>query len=479
VEQVPLTTHLGELVRRAPVVCEPDTPLSEAFELMVRERVGSVVAVDVDARPRGIFTLRDVLPRVVLPRLGLDVPLSRVMTRPARTLPPDTPAWQAALEMARYGHAHLCVVQGERLVGVVSERDLFPMQRARLVPLTRAIVEAPDLPALEAAARGIDPLVEHMLAQGLSAVPLIEIITTLNDHTTRRAIELCVEEHITGHGPLPCEFTWLSFGSEGRQEQTLKTDQDNGMVLHVAPEQSAEEARTALLPLARSINAALEACGFPRCPGNIMAGNPECCLSLEEWRGRFSRWVDQGTPEFLLDASIFFDVRTLYGSDAPVRSLREWLAARVPQNQRFLHQMAANALRNRPPLSWLDSIGLELGTSYPHSINLKMQGSVPFVDGARVYALAAGVGETHTGRRLRAAARHGLLPEDEVESWISAWTYLQSLRMQRHQIQTSRHEPRSNHIDPHTLNPLEQRLLKEVLRQARQLQTRLALDFGA
>jgi CBS domain-containing protein len=479
VEQVPLTTPLGELVRRAPVVCEPDTPLAEAFERMARERVSSIVAVDADNRPRGIFTLRDVLPRVVVPRLGLEVPLSRVMSSPARSLPPDSLAWQAALEMARHGMAHLCVVQDERLVGVVSERDLFPMQRARLVPITRSIVEASDLPALQAAVQSIDPLIEHMLAQGLSAVPLIGIITTLNDHTTRRAIELCVDEHVAAHGPLPCQFTWLAFGSEGRQEQTLKTDQDNGMLLHLAPGQTPEEAREALLPLARSINAALEACGFPRCPGNIMAGNPQCCLSLEEWRERFARWVDQGAPEHLLDASIYFDLRTLYGDPQPVEALRDWLAERVPHNMRFLHQLTSNALRNRPPLSWLDNIVVARGGEHPNTINLKMQGTTPFVDAARVYALAEGVRETNTARRFHAIAKRGRLPAEEVESWVAAFTYLQSLRMQQHQLQAERHQPRSNHVDPEHLNALEQRLLKEVLRQVRHLQTRLSLDFGA
>jgi CBS domain-containing protein len=478
VEMVPLTTPLRNLIRRAPIVCRPETPLAEAFATMAREHVGSIVAVDGDGRPQGIFTLRDVLPRVVLPHLALETQLARVMSSPAHSLPPDAPSWHAALEMARHGMGHLCVVSEGRLVGVVSERDLFPMQRARLVPITRAIVEAPDLEALQAAVRGIDPLVDHMLAQGLAVMPLIEMITTLNDHTTRRAIELSVDSFVAERGPLACAFTWLSFGSEGRREQTLKTDQDNGMLLRPAPGQSDEQARGAMLPLARRINAALEACGFPRCPGNIMAENPECCLSLEEWRTRFERWVDQGAPEHLLGASIFFDLRPLYGEEAPAEALRAWLAARVPSNERFLHQMAVNALRSRPPLTWLDSIAVSRGGAHPHTIDLKLQGITPFVDAARLYALAAGLAETNTARRLRGIAEAGRLPREEVEAWVAAWTYLQSLRMQQHQRQAGRHEARSNRIDPDGLNTLEQRLLKEVLRQVRHLQTRLALDFG-
>jgi CBS domain-containing protein len=478
VEQLPLTTPLHQIVRRAPVTCSPETPLALAFETMARERVSSIAVVAADGSPLGMFTVRDLLPRVVLPRLGLETHIGRVMTSPARALAPDAPAWNAALEMARYGIGHLCVEQGGRLVGVVSERDLFPMQRARLVPLTRSIVEAPDLNALQAAVRGISPLIDQMLAQGLGAVAMLDIITALNDHTTRRAIELCVDAHTAEHGPLACAFTWLSFGSEGRQEQTLKTDQDNGMLLRLEPGQSAESARQALLPLARRINSVLEACGFPRCTGNIMAENPACCLSLEEWQQRFARWVDQGAPEHLLDASIFFDLRPLQGDPQPALELRDWLSERVPHNERFLHQMATNGLRNRPPLSWLDSLVVSRGGEHPHTINLKRQGSTPFVDGARVYALAAGLEDTNTVRRLRGAAAHGRLPHDEVESWVAAWVYLQSMRLALNQRQAADQQPRSNLIDPNDLNSLEQRLLKEVLRQARHLQSRLALDFG-
>jgi hypothetical protein len=174
-----------------------------------------------------------------------------------------------------------------------------------LVNLSRSITNAPDLETLIGLGRDVHRLIGQMLAQGASVAQLTQIITMLNDHVTRRVIELSIAEH----GAAKVGFTWLAFGSEGRHEQTLKTDQDNGIVFVPPKGSSAAQVREELLPLARVINEALAACGYPLCKGNVMASNPDCCLSVSEWEERFARWIDRGSPEDLLKASIYFDLR--------------------------------------------------------------------------------------------------------------------------------------------------------------------------
>jgi CBS domain-containing protein len=312
-----------------------------------------------------------------------------------------------------------------------------------------------------------------MLVQGASVAQLTQIITLLNDHITRRVITLCVAET----GAPPTAFTWLSFGSEGRQEQTLKTDQDNG-ILFIPPDgRSAQAVREELLPLAQKINQALDACGYPLCRGNIMAGNPECCLSLEEWKARFLDWIEHGSPEHLLNASIFFDFRAIYGERAPVEELQGWVAERVPVNATFLRQMAENALRNRPPLGLVRDFVVASGGEYPDTIDLKLNGTMPFVDGARLLALSNRLAETSTLGRFRAVVKAGALQEKEADAWCDAYAFIQLLRMRAHQLQESRGLPLDNHINPDSLNDLDRRILKEAFRQARKLQTHLALDY--
>ena len=471
-EEVPLNSVLSSFIRKGPFSCVAETPLEEAFTTMTHENVGSIVVVEGE-RPVGILTLRDVLPRVVLPGRSLNTPVREVMTPNPLSLSPDDTAYEAALVMAERGVAHLCLVDQGKLVGVISERDLFSLQRIGLVQLTRSIVTASDVERLAKTAEQVAPLIDQMLAQGISVGHLIRIITTLNDHITRRAVMLCVEQEPPG---LP-EFTWLAFGSEGRREQTLRTDQDNGMLFLPPQGHSAEEVRMRLLPLARRINQALADCGFPLCTGNVMASNPECCLSLEEWQQRYGRWMAQGTPEHLLNASIYFDFRPLYGPLETPTQLWNWLAVRIPKNMRFLRQMAENAMRLRPPLGMWRDFEVSRGGAHPHTFDLKLQGITPFVDSARIMALANGIMETNTLNRLRRMAKMNLLTAPQVEAWCDAMEFIQLMRMRLHRGQALRGEPLDNHMNPDTLNELDRRLLKEVFRQGRRLQDRLALDY--
>ncbi len=469
-----LSASLASLVRRAPVTCAPDTPLRRALERMRAEHVGSIMITDAAQRPLGVFTLHDLLARVVVAEIGLDGPIAQVMTPDPIALSPRALAYEAALLMARQGFGHLCVVDDGRLIGVVSERDLFSLQRVGLVNLSRSITRAPDIGTLARLGQDVHSLIDQMLVQGASVQQLTQIIALLNDYITQRVITLCLAE--LGMPSVP--FTWLSFGSEGRLEQTLKTDQDNGILFLPPRGKTAAAARAELLPLATRINQALAECGYPLCKGNVMAGNPECCLSLAEWQARFANWIENGAPEHLLKASIFFDFRALHGDAAPVEELRAHVLEQAAASPRFLHLLAQNALNNRPPLGLVrDFIVTGRDDAHPHAIDLKLRGTTPFVDGARLFALSNRIGETGTLARLRAAARAGVVRGEEAEAWCDAYAFLQLLRMRMHQRQEAAGAALDNYLDPDSLNDLDRRILKETFRQARKLQTRLALDY--
>jgi CBS domain-containing protein len=395
------------------------------------------------------------------------------MTHQPVTLPADALAHEAALLMAHHGIGHICVVERDRLVGIIAERDIFSLQRIGIATLGHAIARAQTIASLASLSHDIQRLIEQMLAQGASVEQLTRLITVLNDNLTRRAITLTVQQSESEPHP----FIWLAFGSEGRNEQTLKTDQDNGILFKPEAGRSAESIRKHLLPLARRINEALAECGFPLCPGNIMAGNPECCLSVDEWKERFSRWIDQGTPEHLLKASIFFDFRPLFGDPGPLEPLRQWLPEKTTHNSRFRRQLAENTLHIRPPLGLFGEFKLAHGGEHAHTLDLKVQGLTPFVDAARIYALAHRIAETNTEARLKAAAEQGVLNKGDVSAWCEAYHYIQLLRMRSHRKQAQQNKPLSNHLDPDALNELDRRILKEAFRQGRKLQGKVALAY--
>jgi len=462
---------LASLIRRAPFSVAPDTPLADALAGMEQARIGSVVVADAAGAPVGILTLKDVLARVTLAGVPLVTPISAVMTPDPATLPDDAPVAGALVLMARQGIHHLPLVKDGVLAGVISEKDIFALRRLSVEGITSALSRADDPARLPALAQDIGDLAHSLLAQGMDAENLTAIISSLNDRVTERIVALESEPDRKLAGLRWC---WLALGSEGRMEQTLATDQDNALIFDTPDDAQ----HAALLAFAQRVNARLDACGFPLCKGGIMAGNPQWCLSTEGWRRQFAQWIDHGSPEALLHASIFFDFRPLAGDAALALDLRAWLNRAARNNPRFLHQMAGNALRNRPPLGVVRDFVLSEDDAHPNTIDLKLNGATPFVDAARIFALAAGSPQTNTAKRLREAAHALKIPDAELADWNRAFHFLQLLRL-RHQHGRQRAGlPPDNHLDPDTLNPLDRRILKEALRQARKVQARLAMDYG-
>ena len=472
--QYSLNTPLGELAMRHPVVCTAQTPLREAVRLMHEQQVGSIVVVDAQRYPTGIFTLRDLRQVVASADADLGAPIERHMTVKPFYLSPQASAFDAAMAMTERHIAHVCLVENRRLCGVVSERDLFSLQRVDLVHLARTIRHAPRLDTLVSLRGEISQLVERMLAHGASSTQITQIITLLNDHTVCRVIELALAER--GDPGVP--FSWLCFGSEGRREQTLHTDQDNGILFEAADSAEADAIRARLLPLAQYINQCLAQCGFTLCKGNVMAGNPDLCLSRSEWARRFAGFVREASPENLLGSSIYFDLRVVWGDEQGCEQLRQRLLDQVADNRIFQRMLAENALRQRPPVGRLREFVLtRQGNDKAATLDLKVQGLTPFVDGARLLALANGVGACNTLERLRQLVAKGVIEPLDGAAYEEAYHFIQQTRMQQHQRQARDNLPYSNRLDPDSLNHLDRRILREALRQAQRLQSSLALRY--
>lgn len=460
-----MAAPLGEVVRRPAVTVPPEATLREVFETMERERVGSVIVGDA----QGIFTRQDVIGRVTLPGVALDTPIASVMTAPVVSLDAAATVAEATLLMAERSIRHVPVRRDGALVGVVTERDLFVMQRQTLRGIGDAIAAARATPALARAAADIRAWSSTLVAQGVAAAFVTRLISRLNDQLTQRAIALRAAEH-----GVSLEWAcWLALGSEGREEQTIATDQDNGLVL---PDGTDPSERERLRAFAQSVNDTLDACGYPLCRGGIMAGNPRWCLTFGEWRALFDGWIDRGDPDSLLAASVFFDFRAIAGDASLAAALRGRVTERAAANPRFLKQMSDNARRNGPPSSWTAGLIGHLLSGESAEVDLKLHGTVPFVDGARLLALAHRVPATGTADRIRAMVGQGALQGGEAAAWIDAFEFLQSLRL-RAQHRRDAGSANANVVDPRTLSDLDRRILKESFRQARILQQRLSVDF--
>jgi CBS domain-containing protein len=470
-EQQTLALPLRALVRNAPIVCREDRSVREAVAIMHQHGVGSVVVVDADSRPVGIFTERDLVGAIAR---GLDAQsVAEFMTRSPVALPAHAFAYEAAMTMIGNRIRHVLVTDDASLIGVVSERDLFSLQRLGLGELTTEIRIAGDVTVLENIAAEIRRLTRLLVEQGVAAEQLTLYVSVLNDRLCQRVIEVVRKRHQWEQ----ISWCWLGFGSEGRLEQTFSTDQDNGIIFSAHDGADPADVRTRLLPFAKEVNQALDACGFRWCKGNVMASNPELCLSVEEWRAKMGGWLAKWEPQALLEATIYFDFRPLYGDASLATGLREWVLQRTPAYPAFLRQMAQNALLAKPALGTLREFATEDVPNAPHSIDLKTYGVRLFVDAARIYALAHGLPQTNTVERLRAAGPRTRMSPESIEAAVAAFLAIQQIRLRNQASQDDLSENTANRVDPDKLNELDRHVLKECFRLARRLQQRLALDY--
>ena len=466
-----LEKPLREVCRHEPFSCAANAPLKQVLEVMHEHRIGSMIVVNDDMEVEGILTRQDVLSRIAMAEKPLTTPISEVMNTPVHTLDESSSAQDAALLMSRFGIRHVPVTQHGKLSGIVSERDIFAMQRLSLKQISSGIRSAQDEEMLRASANEIRSFAKNLLGQGIAAKQLTELISHLNDVLTERILEVVGNRM----GIDPQTYCWLSFGSEGRSEQTISTDQDNGL-LFISDQPDID--RPHWIAFGKEVNLTLDQCGYPLCKGNIMASNPECCMTAGEWLNKFAKWIDVATPENLLRVNIFFDLRALAGNKELAKPLRDYIVTRAKESTLFLRLLAENLMRFRPPLNWHGSIDTT-EIEAVRTLDLKKQGTVVFVDAARFFSLVFGIDEVNTRRRFEAVAKRLSVEEQRRDAWVSAFEFLQMMRL-RIQLDEGVAVPnlpdQPNVVNYDVLDNIDRRILKECFRVARRLQQRIETE---
>jgi CBS domain-containing protein len=466
-----LEKPLRDVCRHSPFSCSASTPLKQVLEVMHEHRIGSMIVVDEGMKVQGILTRQDVLSRIAMAQKPLSTAVSEVMNTPVHTLEDTNTAQDAALLMSRFGIRHVPVTREGQLTGIVSERDIFAMQRLSLKQISSNIRSAQDGEMLRQCAHDVRSFAKNLLGQGIGAKQLTELISHLNDVLTERILEVVGNRM----GIDPRTYCWLSFGSEGRSEQTIATDQDNGL-LFVSDQPEVDRPRW--LAFGKEVNQTLDMCGYPLCKGNIMASNPDCCMTAAEWLNCFSRWIDVATPENLLRVNIFFDLRALAGNKELATPLRDYIVTRAKDSTIFLRLLAENIMRFRPPLTWHGSVDTR-DIENIRTLDLKKQGTAVFVDAARFFSLAFGINEVNTRRRFEAVAKRLSVEVQRRDAWVSAFEFLQMMRL-RIQLDEGVAVPnlidQPNVVNYDVLDNIDRRILKECFRVGRRLQQRIETE---
>jgi CBS domain-containing protein len=452
-----LTTELGDLELRAVVQVPPDATVAEAARAMRDARDDFAL---VAGTPPGIVTDHDFQVKVLAEGLGPDTPVARVMTRPLKTLPSDTPVHGALLYMLEERIHHLPVLREGGIIGVLTATDLLRHQTTNPLYLMRRVEHLDRDTTLATYSRDAAAMVERLFRGGLKVGQIGRVFASLNDALIRRLCRLAEADL----GPPPCPYAWLVFGSEGRMEQALLTDQDNALVYARddagAPEYFAR--------LAARVVGDLVTAGFPPCPGGCMATNWN--KPLAAWEETIRGWIDEPTPDNLMVSSIFFDYRAVAGT-LDVAALDDRITA-AAGNQLFMAHLARVSLRFKPPLGLFQQI-----QATDDKVDLKKRSIAPIVAAARVYGLEAGTRARPTRERLEAAIEAGVVSRDLGQTLIETYRFLLQLRLREQLAAVAGGGAPDNDVNLKALSSLQRRHLKDAFGVIREMQGAVARRY--
>lgn len=460
---------LSDLMSNELLSVTPDTSIQKTAALMSEHRFSSILVM-VDENLVGIVTDRDIRSRAVAKGLSLDQPVSQIMTPDPLTLIPSCSIFDATLFMTQRGIHHIPIMEDTKVTGIITASDLMLARKDDPVFLVQHIGRQTTTQELKRVVAAMPDLLVQWVHAGIRSNQLSHVLTALSDAITVRLIELAIEEI----GPAPVPFCWLGFGSQGRKEQLLGADQDNALLIS---DEMKPEDESWFSQLAEYVCNGLNDCGYIYCPGNIMATNNNLRQPLKEWMKTVDRWMRTPTERAVMEVSIFFDLRTIYGDNELAKKLQTHMLNHTQSNSIFLAALAQNVLSNAPPMGVFRRFVVEQNGEHAHELNLKKRGVIPIIDIVRLHALANGLFEVNTIDRLRALVDCKAMTIVDSRNLQDALQVLMQLRLVHQAEEIVNGQTPSNYVNPASLSKIVAKQLKDAFGIVKDAQQGVKLKY--
>ena len=465
---------VASIYTRQPVFGSIDMTIQEAAQLMSREKISSIFLKTATGKCVGVVTEKDLALKVIATALNVKQPVMEIMSSPVQTIPDQALIFEALMLMMKADIRHLAVMDAtENVVGILSSRDLLSAQGQSPLFLLREISEANSMTQIIEHNRRMPQLLRSLITSGAKAQNLTRFITAVSDAILNKVMAYTLDEL----GKPPARFVFMIMGSEGRHEQTLKTDQDNAIVYEDVDKKDEPAVREYFLKFGEKACTLLDQAGFEFCTGGVMAQNPKWCQSLSTWKAYFLAWIHAAEPEDLLQASIFFDFRHGFGETFLIDALRRHLFDSLEGWSGFFRHLTENALHFKPPIGFFRNFVVESKGEHRSALDIK-SAMTPIVDFARIYALKHKIEETNTLERLNHLQLKKVITAPEYDEIEKAYSFLMQLRFVR-QVTAVIDEKTApdNYINPKKLTSIEQKMLKEIFKRVEKFQTKLEFEF--
>ena len=466
-EQLLYSLSVGDVVRCSAAVCDQATTICEAAKCISSERSGALFVIDANGSAVGIVTDRDFAKKVVAGGIQTGLPVTAIMTAPVIAVESSERIFQALLTMLGRNIHHILVTEDGRPKGVLTSHDLMLLQGKSPLSLARNIEQQQSVDDLVAAQKRIADLLPLLMREGARASHITRVVAELNDRVMAKILILA-EERL---GPPPLPYCWVVLGSEGRREQTFKTDQDNALLYADPSEDERTRASAYFEKLATFAQQALERCGYPPCPGGWMASNPRWRMPLAAWQAMFKRWIEEVEYHSVEDALILLDMRPVAGDLSLYERLAADIAERLKGASFFKSILACVSIGRKPPLGFFRTLVLDRSGEHKEELDIKETGTGPIVEAARVFAVDAGISQTNTVDRLSALRNLDYLDGKVLTELQEAFEFLTLLRLENQLQQAREGRPLNNYISPRKLTHLQKGLLREAFQTVARVQS--------
>lgn len=464
--------RIAAITPRKVHTCPPSTPIYKVASLMTTNKA-SCIFVEDQGKLVGYVTDMTLRDNIVSKRVSLDESIDKYMDNPIVRISSNAYVYEAILLMFSTRTRYLLIEDNGEKKGLLSRNKLLTDQAQSPFVFIQSVRLSTSTQELKRKWERIPGLIYQLLDRGVKAEIVNQIVTSTSDTITQKVIEGVINEI----GRPPAKFAFMVLGSEGRKEQTLKTDQDNAIIYEDKANEQRELVREYFLRFAAMVSERLDTVGFSFCTGGFMAKNPKWTHSLSHWKNNYQQWINRPEPEAVMKVATFFDCRHVYGEKSLTEELKAYIGERLKApSEMFLYNLAVNALQYEPPLTFFNNFRtFAKGAQRVFDLKKTM---TPIVDLVRIYSLKHLVFETNTGARIQELYALKIFDEKEYNELMQSYYYLMGMRlkMQSEHIIRDKNKPH-NHIDPSKLTKIERATLKQIFKIIESFQLRIKIEF--
>lgn len=462
-----LYKSLKDVVEVAPVMAEISTSVREAAQIMTENRVSSLLITE-HGKLIGIVTDRDLRSRVVATGLDVSHSVAEIMTTQPAKISRNRTMFDAMSLMSEHNIHHLPVIElkTQEPIGMITASDIIRHQRGNVLFIIGELSKADSLYELTR----LSWQLPHYFASHAKRAGDFDIagkvLSQATDIMTRKLIQFYQREH----GQAPMRYCWLVYGSQAREDQTMGSDQDNGLLLEARPD---ENQAAYFAGMSEYVCKGLAKCGIKLCAGNIMASNPDLRLSLDDAIKEAQGWVNAPTNDAIMHFNIFLDVRGVAGDLQLFRQMQEKRAPLLKQKM-FLAALARHNNEVSVPLSMFQKFVYAKGLNKKDCIDLKVQAIAIINNIVRIYALANSVSVPSTPARLANLPAGSGLSTRDAQNLKDIWLFLNRLRW-RHQLTQN---VTDNYVSVSELSSIEKHQLKAAFKAIERAQQSAVMAFS-